>query len=38
MTKKLKTPIEDNFTLEDMENYMFLNKVGETYFIINFEA
>lgn len=29
---------DDNFTPEDMKNYMFLNKVGKTYFIINFEA
>ena len=28
---------EDAFTLEDMQNYDFLNKVGDTYFIIDFE-
>lgn len=28
---------EDNFSVEDMQNYDFLNKVGTTYFVIDFE-
>ena len=28
---------DEAFTLEDMQNYDFLNRVGTTYFIIDFE-